>query len=592
VPILVVAALFLVSACKPAADLSSVADDVERQEAGKSGTTTVPAGTGTKMHQGDGVTVYSSGYAKLDMGCCVLDIYINTNLRADEIPTKSVPACTTDLSHGTVYAHCDSKITINAGWVTITNLGSDFWVYLDDVRRIVWIIVDTGAVDVQATGLTVRVNEGWQTWVPEGSAPIQPRPATRQEVGDLFPPIEDLTNNRLQDPSLLGTVEVPPVAGVPPVVDDLRGTVTLWHSLSGSQVRAMEEAISAFQAQHPNVKFAIVPQPADQMRQSFSVSLSAGAGPSLLIAPPDWGPAWLDAGVVADMSTMVPPDLLHSISPAALDSVRYRDALVGLPYTLKGVVMYRNRSIIPQAPRTFDELLEMAKAATRGDMVGADLERGFFYSGAHLNGIGGQLMDGNGYPTFYSEKGMEWVNLLRAFSATGPAEYYSDDDLKRFQAGLAGIIIDGTWSLETLRNSIGPENLSIDPWPAYGEGHLSGYVQPDVIYLNAATSGDDQHAALRFVEYLLSPENQHRLTLFAQIPVVEGVPVDDPLLRQAMEAFQGGTLFTALPEWDLYWGPMDKALTAAFEQAGDPSGFLEAAYGQISQAVNAMHSGQ
>jgi ABC-type glycerol-3-phosphate transport system substrate-binding protein len=254
--------------------------------------------------------------------------------------------------------------------------------------------------------------------------------------------------------------------------------------------------------------------------------------------------------------------------------------------------MYRNRSIIPEAPKAFYELLEMAKAATRRDVLGADLERGFFYSGSHLNGIGGQLMDENGNPTFYGEKGVEWVNLLQLFTATGPAEYNTDDDLRRFLAGQAGIIIDGTWNLVALRDSIGAENLSIDPWPAHGEGRLSGFVQSDVIYLNAGTSGDDQEAALRFIEYLLSPEIQARLTVVGHIPAVDDVPVEDPLLRQGREVLLGGTLFRARPEWDVYWGPMDTALRSVFEQEYDPNPALETAYGQIMQAVRKMHGEQ
>jgi len=583
--------LLLTLACSATADLAAIKDKVARQEAGSSSSMTVAAGTECKMYEGDRLTVYGQGYARLDMGCCMLDIFINTEVTPKEIPKTNTARCITDMNHGTVYVQCEDKITINAGWVTITNLGSAFWVHVDDVRGIVWIIVKLGVVEVSAAGVTVPVHADQQTWVYRGQGPLPPRPATREEVGDLFAPVEALTDNELQDPDLLRPAEVPSTpTEVPPTV---RANVSLWHAWPENEVWALEETIEAFQTQRPDVRLELRSVPLNELREGFERSVASVSGPTLIMAEPHWGPAWFDAGLVADLSTLISGDVLSRLKPMAREGVRYRDALVGLPYALKGVVMYRNRSIIPSAPMTFGDLLEMASAYTEGNVLGADLERGFFYSGAHLDGIGGRLMDDNGNPTFYNDKGIEWVYLLEAFSAAGPAEYYTDDDIKRFQAGLAGIIIDGTWNLATLRDSIGAENLSIDPWPAYEKGQLSGYVQSDVIHLNTATSGADQEAALQFIEYLLSPESQARLTETGHIPAVEGVPVNDPLLRQAMEAFRGGTLFPALPEWDVYLnGPMDRALQSAFDHDGEPHPFLEAAYAQISKAVNAMHAGQ
>jgi arabinogalactan oligomer/maltooligosaccharide transport system substrate-binding protein len=587
-PLLAAMCLLLTVACSATADLAAIKNIVARQEAGSSSSMTVAAGTQCKVYAGDRLTVYGQGCARLDMGCCMLDIFINTELKCEEIPKKNTPLCIAELAHGTVYVQCEDRITINAGWATITNLGSAFWVHMDDVRGIVWIIVKLGVVEVSAAGETVQVNAGQQTWVYRGQRPLLPRPATREEVGDLFAPVEELTNNELQDPDLLRPAEVPSTpTGMPPVV---RANVSLWHAWPDNEVWALDEAIEAFQTQRPDVRFELRPVPLDQMRAAFERAVRSGSGPTLLMAEPHWGPAWFDAGLVADMSTLVSGDLLSRLKPMALEGVRYRDALVGLPYALKGVVMYRDRSIIPSAPGTFEDLLEMASAYTKGNVLGADLERGFFYSGAHLNGIGGRLMYDNGDPAFLNSWGTDWVNLLQQFPRFRPAEYNTDEDLARFQAGEAGIIIDGTWNMQTLRNSIGVR-LAIDPWPTYREGRLSGYVLAEVIYLNAATRDADQEAALRFIEYLLSPENEARLATTGRIPAVDDVPIDDPLMQQAVEVLKGGTLIPARPEWDVYWDPMDTALRAIFEQQAPVRSALITAAEEIAQALKRMREG-
>jgi|YNPBryunderm2012_1023409.scaffolds.fasta_scaffold04567_2 maltose-binding protein MalE len=373
----------------------------------------------------------------------------------------------------------------------------------------------------------------------------------------------------------------PPAA---PPAPTLKGTVSLWHAWKESEIASLNEVIAAFQAEYPDVKFDILYVPFDDLRGKYETAASTGGGPALLIGAADWGPAFYDAGLVADLTPYLTPDFLATINEAALGAVQYKGALIGLPQTIKGVVMYRNKAIIPQAPKTWEELVAAAKAATQGDVIGANLEYGFFFSAAHLHGIGGKLMEPNGDPAFNNEKGVEWVNLLVSFKDAGPTEYYTDNDVNLFKAGKVGIIIDGTWNLGGLAEAIGADNLAVDPWPAYKDGHLSGYVQTENIYLNANVTGDDQKAALAFIQFFLSPKAQALLadpTKAAHIPAIKGVEVADPLLKQAVEAFALGTAFPVIPEMGAYWGPMDTALKSVFDEGADPAAALQQAYDSI-----------
>jgi len=227
-----------------------------------------------------------------------------------------------------------------------------------------------------------------------------------------------------------------------------------------------------------------------------------------------------------------------------------------------------------------------AQAATEGDVVGADLEAGFFFSAAHLNGIGGSLMELNGDPAFNDEKGVEWLDMLMLWRDTGlPGEYYTDNDVNLFKAGKAGIIIDGTWNMTALAEAIGADNLAIDPWPTHGDGHFSGYVQTENIYLSANAEGDDQTAGWKFIEFFLSPEAQVMLADIGHIPAVAGVEVSDPLMLQAVEAFALGTAFPVIPEMGAYWGPMDTALQSVFDEGTDPAEALDQAFETITAAI-------
>jgi len=232
----------------------------------------------------------------------------------------------------------------------------------------------------------------------------------------------------------------------------------------------------------------------------------------------------------------------------------------------------------------------LAQSVGQGELLGADLERSFSFSGAHLEGIGGKLMDEHGAPAFDNANGVAWVELLRRFEKAGPTEFLSDHDLELFEAGKAGFIIDGTSNMNTLSQALGSENLAIDPWPAYQDGRLSGYVQSDILFLSSKTSGAEQAAALKFMEYFLSPMAQLRLTQIDHIPAASAVNATDPVMLQAIAALAGGTTYPSLPQMAAYATQMDVALKSVFEGGADPASALESAARAIRAAQAAAQA--
>jgi len=304
---------------------------------------------------------------------------------------------------------------------------------------------------------------------------------------------------------------------------------------------------------------------------------STGTGPSVLIGATDWASSFLDADLIYDMNGLVSQDVIDTINPAALGAVTYDGVYAGLPETLKGVVMYRNKTLVPDAPKTFDDVVAAGNAS---------LERGFFFSMPNLiTACGGEIADADGMPAFNTDAGVCWLELLNQYP--NPT-YNTDDDVDTFKAGQTGIIIDGTWNLGALSEAIGADNLAIDAWPSTENGAMSGVVQTESIYISNNTTGDDLDAATAFVEYFLSKEAQTILsdaTKAAHIPAVSGVEVTDPLLAGAVAAFSGGI---AQPRFGgCYWGNMDTALNAYFGGEQTAQEALQSAADVIGNAVTA-----
>jgi len=376
----------------------------------------------------------------------------------------------------------------------------------------------------------------------------------------------------------------------------ITGTITLWHAWNEFEMESLVEVLAAFQEQYPDVQFDVMYVPFDDLRGKFEAAAATGGGPTVLIGAADWGPAFYDKTLVADLTDRVSEDLLATINPAALGAVQYKDAMIGLPHEInKGVVMFRNTSILTEAPTTWADLLESAQAATHGDVIGADLESGLYFSAGHLNACGGKLMEDNGDPAFNNEAGVCWLNLFTEYDATGlPGENNTDNDVNLFKEGKAGIIIDGTWNSSSLAEAIGAENLSIDPWPATDQGALSGYVQTENLYLSANATEDDAAAGLAFIEFFLSPETQAILadpTKAAHIPAITGEEITDPLIQAAVIALEGGTRFPLIPEMNAYWDPLNNAILSVINEGTEPAAALQKAEDEVNGKLEEIRGG-
>lgn len=348
-----------------------------------------------------------------------------------------------------------------------------------------------------------------------------------------------------------------------PTPQVIQGTLSIWHSWDEAQLPALLQIISAFQETYPGIFFDVLYTPQANLEARYTQAASEGGGPTLVFAPAEWGPAFFDHGLVTDLTGQAPNDLLQRIATPALNNAQYRDSLIGLPYNQRGVVLYRNRRIIPERPQTLNELILLAQTLTIDDQIGAILERAPYYSGGHLYGFGGSFMDPDGNPMFNTPAGLAWIELLQTFAQAGPPDYFTDNDLDLFRQGRVGFVIGATWDHSSLAEAIGETFLEIDPWPVHDQGVLMGFVHTDNLFLNSKASPASAELAWLFMEHMLSDDSQARLGESGLIPVVD-VPLEDKRAGQAVTALAGGVAYPIQPQFSAYTLPIDQALISVF----------------------------
>ena len=371
-------------------------------------------------------------------------------------------------------------------------------------------------------------------------------------------------------------------------VVELPCTISLWHSFNEYEIESLLSVSSTYKELHPDVEFDFMYSPNFDIRNKYENAVETGGGPSILVGAGDWGPPFYDGSLIQDLSSLAAAERLNEVNPAALSTVQYGDALIGLPLNVKGVLMYRNANIMSVAPETYSDLINSAQSTTTGDVVGAYLDYGLFFSGGHLEAIGGSLMDAEGDPAFNDEKGIEWVEMLKRYGEAGPIELNNDNDLNLFREGRVGVIIEDLSVAQDLEDAIGEDNLVIDEWPM----GMSGYLKADVIYLNSNLSGHDLECGWSFMKYLLSVDAQEVFSdpsMAGFIPSVLGINLSDIQQKQAANAFTQAAPLPVIPEMSVYWEPLNIALQSVVEFDIDPSEALTAAEQAIKMKISELH---
>ena len=360
--------------------------------------------------------------------------------------------------------------------------------------------------------------------------------------------------------------------------------VSIWYSQDDDGLLALTEAIDIYGRLIPGAKIIITQIPYDDLFDRYLAAVNSGQGPTILMGEGAWGPLLYEQGVIADLKDKTSYQITSYLNKAAGDTVSYRNCLIGLPYSIRGIVLYQNSSIIASNPENIIELISLSQTATQGRNIGAYLEREDIYAYPMMTACGGYLFNSEGFPAFNNAMGLCWIDLLRSFEEAGPTSFGSNDDYLKFREGRVGLIFEGTWRMNELYENL-EDNLKIIPWPEYKNHRMSGYLWTENIYINPNANEDETQAALSFSEFLLTPEIQRIFAQAGKIPSITNLGGENSLINQAMQNLSNATPYPSHPEMTFYWERMNIALENILFGNENPSDVLQKASVEIMESI-------
>lgn len=371
-------------------------------------------------------------------------------------------------------------------------------------------------------------------------------------------------------------------------------TLVIWEDKN--QRSFIEDRVRLFEEQYGvPVKFEELP-PTDQVVK-LTTDGPAGLAADVVIFPHD------KIGSASEAGLILPNDVfesrtVESTSENALKAVTFKDILYGYPYSVETYALFYNKKLYPEAPKTFDEIIDFAKSYndTKNNQYTIMWElQQFYYNFAFLATQGGYIFGDDGMNSEDiglnnegAQKGGRFLQNLKKDVLPvklGDVNY----DIKKglFSSGKLAMDINGPWTIFDYRNA--GVDFGVAPLPEIDGKPMTSFSGVKAYYVNAFTPYPN--ASKMLAAFLSSEESQMiNFEMNGTLPADKNVAANptllaDPISKAFLKQFNHSTPMPSLPAMDSVWGPISSAVTDIWDGGKDVKSSLDNAANQIKESL-------
>ncbi|BDU49442.1 sugar ABC transporter substrate-binding protein [Haliovirga abyssi] len=337
-------------------------------------------------------------------------------------------------------------------------------------------------------------------------------------------------------------------------------TVKLWYGWTGQEKEAMLGILAKYEQVSGNKVDALM-VPFDALQGKFQTMAPQGQGPDVIVGPADWIGTFKIQNLLAPIDGFASESTLKGFIPTVLGACKYENKLYGLPESYKVVALIYNKDLIPNPPKTTEEMIKIGKELTNEDesQYGLVYDKGnYYYHMGWIGGFGGKILDKNNNPTFDSKAQIEAAKFVASLSEDPqkimPEEVDYNVMMTLFNDGLAGMIINGPWAIGDLVES--GVNFGVTRIPMVNQTGLwpAPALGPEVMMMSAYSK--DKKNGYDLIKFLTSADSQAEMSKVGHLPsrseVYEYRTVKNSSVYQYIKGFKSqaevGTPMPTAPE--------------------------------------------
>ncbi|SDG84959.1 arabinogalactan oligomer / maltooligosaccharide transport system substrate-binding protein [Vibrio xiamenensis] len=380
------------------------------------------------------------------------------------------------------------------------------------------------------------------------------------------------------------------------------GSLLVWEDIQKSV--GNDEAKQAFEKKY-DVTINVQELPYGGQVESLRMDGPAGTGPDIINLPHDQ----IGSAVVQGLLTPLQVDksVLDTFTPSAIQALTYEGQLYGIPKAVETVVMVYNKDLLPELPKTMDELFDVSKQfRAKGDYGLLAKWDEIYYSYGIIKAMGGDIFgkkaDGSDDPNkllLNNDGAVKGAEYVQKFFTEGlfPSGIVGDSGLNAidslFTSQRAAVVQTGPWSFQPYKDA--GINYGVAPLPVLPNGkHMGSFM--GVKSYSISTYSKNKDLALKYIEFINNYDNaKRRFELTGEVPAVKAL-IDDPIIKDnegaravAMQA-QYATPMPSIPEMNEVWGPANSALQLIATGKQAPKDALDNAVDSIQMQIEANHA--
>lgn len=322
--------------------------------------------------------------------------------------------------------------------------------------------------------------------------------------------------------------------------------VTITYSSGKDSTPATQKLIEAFEAKYPNikVKFQELPSSTDDQHNSYVTALSAGdSSIDVLAMDIIWTPEFAAANWLLPLDNKFTKETRDKFLPGPVEAVTYNGHVWAVPRFTDAGVLYYRKDIINNPPKTWDELIQMAKENVgKGGTKYGIVFQGNQYEGLVCDALeligsnGGNVLEGNKVTidTPQAVGGLQYLIDLVKIAPPGVTTYQEEEARNVFQQGESIFMRNWpyAWSLVNGDDSPIKGKVGIAPIPRGKDGQVG---TPVLGGWNLGINKYSKHPeeAWKFIEFVTSEEGQKITALEGgNLPTIKSLYQDKEVLAK------------------------------------------------------------
>ncbi|MCC5893968.1 MAG: extracellular solute-binding protein [Alkalibacterium sp.] len=352
-------------------------------------------------------------------------------------------------------------------------------------------------------------------------------------------------------------------------------TLHMWVNQEEQQLDAYDEITARFTEEY-GIDVQITPYEMLEQLDGMSLDGPAGQGPDLFFQPHDrMGDIYLQ-GVAAELElTDDQLERLGEYNEEAVQSFSYEGIQFGIPAVVETYALFVNNELVPEAPETMDELLEIARDLTDGDQYGFMMDASnLYFAYPFITAEGGYIFEQDADGVY--DPSNIGLNTPESVAAVEMMQSWFDEGLmppgidlevanSLFMDGQLGMVVNGPWAIPDYRDSIG-DNLQVVELPTQNGENLNSFSGNKGWLVNYYT--ENEYWATELALFITNEESsQTYFEMAGELPAHTAVQIDDELLDPIFAQTQHAHPMPNIPEMSQVWEPLGDALQ--FVQQGD-----------------------